>query len=102
MLKLEQIYFGNINKGNRTQFPITIYEQVHFKYCVVLTIQGILIEPQRWYIRGDNMYELYTESRRIARHFIKQPYIDVIVLLFSQQIRTPQQWYYYRPLVIYK
>ena len=102
MIKLEQIYFGNINKGNRTQFPITIYEQVHLKYCVVLTIQGITIDPQRWYIRSDDMHDLYEESRRIARHFIKQPCIDVVVLLFSQQINNPNHWYYYRPLVIYK
>lgn len=102
MLKLEQICFGKPDNESRTQFPLTIYEQVHLKYCVALTIQGILIEPQRWYIRCDNLRELYTESRRIARHFIKQPCIDVIVLLFSQQIRNNLQWHYYRPMAIYK
>lgn len=102
MIKLEQIYFGNINKGNRTQFPITMYEQVHLKYCVTLTIQGITIEPQRWCIRSDDMHELYTESRRIVRHFIKQSCVDVTVLLFSKQMKNPNHWYYYRPLVIYK
>lgn len=102
MIKLEQIYFGNINKGNRTQFPITMYEDLHLKYSTTIVIQGILIDSQRWYIRGDNLHELYVETRRIARHFIKQPCIDVVVLMYSTQLSTNLHWYYYRPLVIYK
>lgn len=102
MLKLEQICFGNPNIESRTQFPITMYEHVHLKYCVVLTIQGISIQPQRWYIRSDNLQELYTESYRLARNLIKMHCIHVIVLTFARQNRNGQHWHYYSPMPIYK
>ena len=100
MIKLETIYFGNINTRKCTQFPLTMFEQIHLKYCVTLTLQGTMIEPQCWYIRSDDLHELYIESRRMVRQFIKQPCIDAAVLIFSHPVKNHSQWLYYRPMVI--